>query len=356
MTNKSAVGIAAPPPLDSVNLICRISTIDHLPEPEPNKKNHIGQQRHQTEMRSGGVIAYRVPLHQKMAVGALSGVIGICTVFPVDLIKTRLQLAQSAATATTGTTGAVAISRAVSIRSVCSTIYAQQGIAGFYRGLGTTALGMMPEKAIKLGVNDFLRDIFCDYDRTRETMGQQVTAGALTAVVQVLATNPMEVMKIRLQMVDGSSSPLAVAKELGFRGLFNGITVTWMRDIPYNVIFFMTYIQLKRMLTSPNGHVSQDRVFGSGVAAGVVAAWAGTPMDVVKSRIQMANSPYTSGAVDCMRRLHGEGGWRIFFRGAVPRMVVQGPLYGISLLLFELLNDYNKGCMPTDKQAGALST
>jgi solute carrier family 25 aspartate/glutamate transporter 12/13 len=203
---------------------------------------------------------------------------------------------------------------------------------------------MCPEKAIKLGVNDFLRDTFCDYDRTRETMGQQVAAGALTAVVQVLATNPMEVMKIRLQMIDGpsSSSPLAVAKELGIRGLYNGITVTWMRDIPYNVIFFMTYIQLKRALTSSDGHVSQSRVFGSGVAAGVVAAWAGTPMDVVKSRIQMANSPYTNGAVDCMKRLHDEGGWRIFFRGAVPRMAVQGPLYGISLLCFELLNDYSK--------------
>ena len=104
----------------------------------------------------------------------------------------------------------------------------------------------------------------------------------------------------------------------------------------------MTYIQLKRALTSSDGSVSQARVFGSGVAAGVVAAWAGTPMDVVKSRIQMANSPYTSGAVDCMKRLHVEGGWRIFFRGAVPRMAVQGPLYGISLLFFELFTDYSK--------------
>ena len=309
--------------------------------PEPNKKNAIGQQRHQTEMRSGGVIAYRVPLHQKMAVGALSGVIGISAVFPLDLIKTRLQLAKSSAAAAATTT---TMSGGISIRSVCSTIYAQQGIIGFYRGLGTTAIGMCPEKAIKLGVNDFLRDTFCDYDRTRETMGQQVAAGALTAVVQVLATNPMEVMKIQLQMIDGpaKSSSLAVAKELGIRGLYNGITVTWMRDIPYNVIFFMTYIQLKRALTSPDGHVSQSRVFSSGVAAGVVAAWAGTPMDVVKSRIQMANSPYTNGAVDCMKRLHDEGGWRIFFRGAVPRMAVQGPLYGISLLCFELLNDYSK--------------
>jgi len=113
-----------------------------------------------------------------------------------------------------------------------------------------------------------------------------------------------------------------------------------MRDVPYNVIFFTTYIQLKRALTSPDGHVAQERIFGSGVAAGMVAAWVGTPMDVVKSRIQMRDSPYTRGALDCARRLYGEGGCSIFFRGAIPRMAVQGPLYGISLLFFELQNQY----------------
>jgi solute carrier family 25 aspartate/glutamate transporter 12/13 len=113
-----------------------------------------------------------------------------------------------------------------------------------------------------------------------------------------------------------------------------------MRDVPYNVIFFMTYIQLKRALTSSDGNVARDRIFGSGVAAGVVAAWAGTPMDVVKSRIQMRDSPYRNGALDCARRLYAEGGYSIFFRGAIPRMAVQGPLYGISLLFFELQNQY----------------
>lgn len=60
----------------------------------------------------------------------------------------------------------------------------------------------------------------------------------------------------------------------------------------------------------------------------MLAAFFGTPMDVVKSRIQMRNSPYTSGAVDCARRLYGEGGYGIFFRGALPRMAVQGEIEG----------------------------
>lgn len=349
------------PPHDVlVNVPRRLSNLlipTPLPRPEPNKKNELGQQLHQTEMRSGGVIAYRVPLHQKMAVGALSGVIGMFTVFPIDLVKTRLQLLTRAAVVPSSSPSSAAAgssmmssssSSRVGISHVCRDVYARYGISGFYRGLGTTAIMIAPEKAIKLGVNDYLRDLFCDYDRTRETVSQQVCAGALTGIVQVVATNPMEVLKIRLQTSEASaggggvSSTSSVVRELGVRGLYNGSAVTLMRDVPYNVIFFMTYIQLKRALTSEDGNVTRERIFGSGVAAGVVAAWAGTPMDVVKSRIQMRDSPYRSGALDCARRLYAEGGggYAIFFRGAIPRMAVQGPLYGISLLFFELQNQY----------------
>ena len=297
-----------------------------LPPPSANKKNVLGQQLHTVEIRSGGVIAFRVPLYQKMMVGGLSGVIGLTTVFPIDLIKTRLQLLSSGST--------------VGISSVCRDVVAKHGIWGFYRGLGPTAVMVAPEKAIKLGVNDYLRDVFCDFDRTKETVPQQVVAGALTGVVQVTATNPMEILKIRLQSADSTLTPVMAVRELGLRGLYTGSSVTMMRDVPYNIIFFLTYIQLKRALTSPEGDVSRQRILGSGVAAGMVAAFVGTPMDVVKSRIQMRNSPYTNGAMDCAKRLYGEGGSSIFFRGAVPRMAVQGPLYGIALLLFELQSQY----------------
>lgn len=304
-----------------------------LPPPSANTKNVIGQQKHTVEIRSGGVIAFRVPLYQKMMVGGLSGVIGLSTVFPIDLIKTRLQLL-SAASGSSSTTN-------IGISSVCRDVYTRHGISGFYRGLLPTALMVAPEKAIKLGVNDYLRDVFCNFDRTKETIPQQVTAGALTGIVQVAVTNPMEIIKIRLQMSNGLT-PFMAVRELGFRGLYTGSAVTMMRDVPYNIIFFLTYIQLKRALTSSDGEVSRQRILGSGVAAGMVAAFVGTPMDVVKSRIQMRNSPYTNGALDCARRLYAEAGGStsIFFRGAVPRMAVQGPLYGIALLLFELQSQY----------------
>eukprot|EP00985_Skeletonema_marinoi_P002591 scaffold1065_cov128-Skeletonema_marinoi.AAC.3 len=306
-----------------VNISRRFTSLEVLPAPEPEKRNVIGQQKHTVEIRSGGVIAFRVPLYQKMLVGGISGVIGLSTVFPIDLIKTRLQISD------------------VGLSSVCRDVFAKHGFSGFYRGLGATAIMVFPEKACKLGVNDYLRDVFCNYDRNKETVVQQVMAGALTGVIQVAVTNPMEIMKIRLQTAESATvSPLQALRELGWKGLYNGSGVTLLRDVPYNVIFFLSYIEIKRALTSPEGEVSRARILGSGVAAGMLAAFFGTPMDVVKSRIQMRNSPYTNGAIDCAKRLYAEGGYGMFFRGAFPRMAVQGPMYGIALLFFELQSQY----------------
>ena len=154
-------------------------------------------------------------------------------------------------------------------------------------------------------------------------------------------SNPLEIVKLRLQSADTPLTPIQAIRELGPRGLYKGSSVTLIRDVPYNVIFFLSYIKIKNALTDEEtGHCSRQRILGAGVSAGMLAAFAGTPCDVVKSRIQARDSIYTNGAIDCAKRLYGEGGLGVFFRGAVPRMAVQGPLYGIALLSFELQTQY----------------
>ena len=118
-----------------------------------------------------------IPLWQKMAVGGVAGVVGTVSVFPIDLIKTRVQLAPSTAAGTS-----------MGITTVVMDVCSRYGLSGLYRGMPATALATLPEKAIKLGVNDYLRDVFCGHDRSRETTKHQMAAGACTAVVQVLAT------------------------------------------------------------------------------------------------------------------------------------------------------------------------
>lgn len=64
-------------------------------------------------------------------------------------------------------------------------------------------------------------------------------------------TNPMEIVKIRLQMASMNEagarpSALNVVKELGLRGLYKGATACFLRDIPFSMIYFPTYATLRK--------------------------------------------------------------------------------------------------------------
>lgn len=64
-------------------------------------------------------------------------------------------------------------------------------------------------------------------------------------------------------------------------------------------------------------------------------------MDVVKTRLQEAGgSARYTGIPDCFAKIYKEEGVRAFFKGAVPRMCVVAPLFGISLLAFEKQKEY----------------
>jgi hypothetical protein len=47
------------------------------------------------------------------------------------------------------------------------TVIAKEGAIGLYRGLVPQLVGVAPEKAIKLTVNDLLRDMFTNRDKVR---------------------------------------------------------------------------------------------------------------------------------------------------------------------------------------------
>jgi hypothetical protein len=101
----------------------------------------------------------------------------------------------------------------------------------------------------------------------------------------------MELVKIRLQLQGSQKFPplvkksaLTIVKELGFKGLYTGVLVTFMRDIPFSIIFFPTYANLKEQFKDNKGDLSLFRLFLASFVAGGLAAGLVTPADVVKTR------------------------------------------------------------------------
>jgi solute carrier family 25 (mitochondrial aspartate/glutamate transporter), member 12/13 len=78
----------------------------------------------------------KLPIPIKLTVGALAGAFGTTCIFPIDMVKTRLQ-------ASNGLYKGPA--------DVVRKIYATEGgVGGFYKGLAANLVGVTPEKAIKL--------------------------------------------------------------------------------------------------------------------------------------------------------------------------------------------------------------
>jgi len=70
-----------------------------------------------------------------------------------------------------------------------------------FLGLPSVVIGITPEKAIKLGVNDFVCEIFRQELNTELLpIAHLVVAGGMAGSCQVIATNPMEITKIQFQV------------------------------------------------------------------------------------------------------------------------------------------------------------
>uniref|UniRef100_A0A4W5LI80 Solute carrier family 25 member 13 n=1 Tax=Hucho hucho TaxID=62062 RepID=A0A4W5LI80_9TELE len=135
-------------------------------------------------------------------------------------------------------------------------------------------LGVAPEKAIKLTVNDFIRG------KTRQKDGSipvpaEILAGACAGGSQVIFTNPLEIVKIRLQVAGEITtgprvSAISVIKDLGFFGLYKGAKACFLRDIPFSAIYFPCYAHVKTYMSDEDGRIGPGKLLFSGAIAGKI--------------------------------------------------------------------------------------
>jgi len=301
-------------------------------------------------------IQTQVPVQQfsllpKIVNGGIAGIIGVTCVFPLDLVKTRLQNQK------VGPNGEKLYS---SMLDCFKKTFKAEGYFGMYRGSAVNILLITPEKAIKLAANDYFRHRLTRPDG-KLPVSREMMAGGSAGLCQIVVTTPMELLKIQLQdagrvaaqlKAAGQStahlpkiSALSVTKDLlktkGIFGLYKGTGATMLRDVSFSMVYFPLFANLNRL--GPRKHPgSSESVFWwsfvSGMMAGSVSAFAVNPADVVKTRLQLLNKGAAdetySGIVDAFRKIYRNEGPRAFFKGAMCRMIVIAPLFGIAQMVY----------------------
>ncbi|XP_013779332.1 calcium-binding mitochondrial carrier protein Aralar1-like [Limulus polyphemus] len=272
--------------------------------------------------------------------GSIAGAAGATVVYPIDLVKTRMQNQR------TGSYIGELMYR--NSFDCASKVIRHEGFLGLYRGLLPQLVGVCPEKAIKLTVNDFVRDKMMKESGSIPLWGE-ILAGGCAGGSQVMFTNPLEIVKIRLQVAGELAAlgskvrAVGVIRELGFRGLYKGSRACFLRDIPFSAIYFPVYAHTKLLTADESGHNGPLSLLASAFIAGVPAAYLVTPADVIKTRLQVqARQGQTtySGVMDAFRKIFKEEGITAFFKGGPARVFRSSPQFGFTLLTYEILQRF----------------
>ncbi|XP_050535732.1 mitochondrial glutamate carrier 1-like isoform X3 [Daktulosphaira vitifoliae] len=286
----------------------------------------------------------------KIINGGIAGIIGVTVVFPLDLVKTRLQNQKPSKD------GSFMYK---SMFDAFKKTYVSEGYFGMYRGSAVNILLITPEKAIKLAANDQFR-FWLTQPGKPLTLIHEMLAGAGAGLFQIIVTTPMELLKIQMQdagrvaaqaKLDGKTVPkvsaTSLARELiktkGFFGLYRGVGATAMRDVTFSVIYFPMFARLNALgprKKDESGEAVFWCSFVSGCIAGSSAALFVNPIDVIKTRLQAIKKIETEveykGVTDCFLKTLRNEGPLAFFKGGACRMIVIAPLFGIAQTVYYL--------------------
>uniref|UniRef100_A0A915EA13 Endoplasmic reticulum vesicle transporter C-terminal domain-containing protein n=1 Tax=Ditylenchus dipsaci TaxID=166011 RepID=A0A915EA13_9BILA len=246
----------------------------------------------------------------------------VSCVFPIDLVKTRLQNQRVSPDDSVQYKGILDCARQTWKNGGATTF---SKFRSLYSGSAVNILLITPEKAIKLVANDLFRHRLAKPGEKQLSTVRGMIAGGCAGFCQVIITTPMELLKIQCQQATG---------------LYKGIGSTVARDVTFSVIYFPLFAKLNS-LGPRTSDGSGDAVFYasliSGIAAGATASFCVTPLDVIKTRIQLiggkSSEAYSSMPDAFVKILRNEGP-KALFKGAACRMMVMAPLFGIAQMVY----------------------
>jgi len=264
-----------------------------------------------------------------MAAGCVAGGIEATAVWPMEFIKTQLQLG--------GKTGKLPYTGTIS--GLTYTVRTT-GFFSLYRGLAPTVLGSMPKAGIRFGLNSVIKDNLRDKDG-KLTIGKNFVAGLGAGVCEaIIIVAPVETVKTKcietnMPFIKGFKHILSTE---GIGGVYQGAAATAMKQGSNQGLRFMWFNEYKRIVTN-DGEKPITPLLGlfGGMSAGCFSTLGNNPFDVVKTRMQGTSASQYASTLDCFKQILSKEGASAFYAGIVPRLGRVVPGQGIIFMSFETI-------------------
>ncbi|SDA02478.1 BZ3501_MvSof-1269-A2-R1_Chr12-3g03622 [Microbotryum saponariae] len=306
-----------------------------------------------------------LPFVYQFTAGAIAGVTELLCLYPLDVVKTRMQLQVGKPVA-----GAEHYNGMV---DCFKKIIAREGAGRLYRGLVPPLMLEAPKRAIKFAANDFWGNTYKSALGTdKMTQGLSILTGCSAGATESVVVVPFELVKIRLQDKNSTyKGPMDVVGQIvrkeGLLGLYAGLEPTFWRyvdprdslllgltcfasplhfsHVTWNGGYFGCIFQVRALM--PKAENKSGELFNnfvSGAIGGFVGTAFNTPFDVVKSRVQNSikvagSTPkynWTFPSLLLIARAEGIGA---LYSGFVPKVLRLAPGGGVLLLVVEFTLD-----------------
>lgn len=291
-----------------------------------------------------------LPFGYQLLSGAIAGVSELLVMYPLDVVKTRMQLQTSKS--------AVQYN---GLFDCIKKIISKEGTSQLYKGITSPILMEAPKRATKFAFNEKFIKFYSDtFFQGKLNQKVSIMSGASAGVAEACVIVPFELVKVRLQDTISNKNlkgPWDAVKSIimkdGIFGLYNGLESTVWRHGLWNAGYFGIIYQIRNILPKANNKVEKvknDLI--AGTVGGTMGCVLSTPFDVVKSRIQSVSNEMVdpknpekiikkyNWSVPGVKTIFKEEGFAALYKGFIPKIARLGPGGGILLIVFGSMTEF----------------
>jgi solute carrier family 25 iron transporter 28/37 len=247
-------------------------------------------------------------------------------------------------------------------------------LSRLFRGVQTMVVGCAPAHALYFSSYEIVKQFFTSSHGATSHQTQHLStvgsmaAGATATFFHDSIMTPLDTIKQRLQLghYDGKmiTAFRSIVQMEGIPGLYRSLGITLGTNLPYGMLTVTINERFRELLVESTAFSSTQIYMASGCVAGCIASAMTTPLDRIKTRLQVqsmgvnfdaictaAHQPRPCAVVSAQKaRYHGfwdayhsilrEEGYIGLWRGTLPRVISQTPAVAISWTAYETVKSW----------------
>ena len=238
-------------------------------------------------------------------ISGLSGIIEVCASHPLDTIKTKIQDNELK-------------NIKMNIYQTIKNIYKTNGLSGFYTGITSRLIGIIPMRTIYWTSMDYSNKII----ENKNDYIKYIFPALFIGTCQTIIDNPIEVIKIKLMTSDD--------KKINYNNLFKGFTPTLTRNIVF--CFFV----------NNSIRINNENKFMAAGIGGLVGSIISHPFDIIKTEMQRCNGNKENKNFILLLKNYILNNPKLLFKGVCVRSLLSMVNMSIGFTFFNCL--YTNNC------------